>query len=94
MSVISKFIDEYVGVLDFDMTVEDWFAQLKEIGKKYWFASNNAEFKEWWYIGKVWELAMVIRVGLCASMRTPDLFSVMKVMGMERVEKRLKEFVK
>jgi hypothetical protein len=35
MSVISKFIDEYVGVLDFDMTVEDWFAQLKEIGGKY-----------------------------------------------------------
>jgi len=36
---------------------------------------------------------MVLRVGLCASMRTPDLFSVMKVMGKDRVEKRLKEFV-
>lgn len=92
MSVISKFIDEYVWVLDFDMTVEDWFAQLKEIGKRYGFAANNKEFKEWWYIGKVWELAMVLRVGLCASMRTPDLFSVMKVMGKERVERRLRSF--
>jgi hypothetical protein len=32
--------------LDLDFTVEEWFAQLKEIGKKYGFASNNAEFKE------------------------------------------------
>jgi hypothetical protein len=31
MSVVAKFIDEYVSVLDFDMTVEDWFAQLKEV---------------------------------------------------------------
>lgn len=93
MSVISKFIDEYISVLDFNMTVEDWFAQLKEIWKKYGFAANNKEFKEWWYIWKVWELAMVLRVALCASMRTPDLFSVMKVMGKERLEKRLKGFV-
>jgi len=33
-------------VLDFDMTVEEWFSQLKEIGKKYGFAANNKEFKE------------------------------------------------
>lgn len=94
MSVVSKFIDEYVSVLDFNMTLEDWFNQLKEVWKKYGFAWNNAEFKEWSYIWRVWDLAMILRVGLCASMKTPDLFSVMKVMGKERVEKRLKEFVK
>jgi hypothetical protein len=38
-------------------------------------------------------LAMIIRVWLCASTKTPDLFSVMKVMGKSRIEKRLKEFV-
>jgi hypothetical protein len=36
---------------------------------------------------------MVLRVALCASMRTPDLFSVMKVMGKERLANRLKGFV-
>jgi len=91
---LSKFMYEYLWVLDLDFTVEEWFAQLKEIGKKYGFASNNAEFKEWWYMGKIWDLAMIIRVGLCASKKTPDLFSVMKVMGKERIESRSKEFVK
>ncbi|HOQ79232.1 MAG TPA: hypothetical protein PLW94_03290, partial [Candidatus Absconditabacterales bacterium] len=62
------------------------------IGKKHGFAGNNAEFKEGGYIGKVGDLAMIIRVGLCASTKTPDLFSVMKVMGKSRIEKRLKKF--
>lgn len=93
VEIISKFIEEYIVLLDFDMTLEEWFNQLKEVWKKYGFAGNNAEFKEWWYVGKVWDLAMVLRVGLCASMRTPDLFSVMKVMWKDRIEKRLKSFV-
>ena len=46
MNVMKNFIDEYISVLNFDMTVEERFDQLKQIGKKYGFAANNAEFKE------------------------------------------------
>jgi len=91
--VVSNFIDEYLWVLDLELTVEEWFEQLKKIWKKYWFAWNNAEFKEWGYIWKIWDLAMLIRLWLCASTKTPDLFSVMKVMGKDKIEKRLKTFV-
>jgi glutamyl-tRNA synthetase len=73
------------------MNVEDWFAQLKEIGKKYGFASNNAEFKAGWYIGKIWDVAMFLRIQLCCATQTPDLYSVMQVMGKERVVKRLQK---
>lgn len=87
--LMKKFVDEYIQVVNLDMTVEQRFAQLKEIGKKYGFASNNAEFKEWWYIGKTWDLAMFLRIQLCCATQTPDLYSVMQVMGKERVIKRL-----
>ncbi len=90
---LSNFVDEYLWVLDLNFTIEEWFTQLKEIWKKYGFASNNAEFKEWWYVWKIWDLAMIIRVGLCASTKTPDLFSVMKVMGKDRIAKRMKKFI-
>lgn len=46
LDVLKNFISEYISVLDPTMSVEDWFTQLKEIGKKYGFAGNNAEFKE------------------------------------------------
>ncbi len=34
---------------------------------------------------------MFLRVQLCSAKQTPDLFSVMKVMGRERVKRRLEE---
>ena len=92
MWIVSNFLDEYLWLLNLDLTVEEWFSQLKEIWKKHWFAWNNAELKEWGYIWKVWDLAMIIMVWLCASTKTPDLFSVMKVMCKSRIEKRLKKF--
>jgi len=49
---MQKFIPEYMEKLDLTMSVEDRFAQLKEIGKVYGFAPSNAEFKEGGYIGK------------------------------------------
>jgi glutamyl/glutaminyl-tRNA synthetase len=34
-------------------------------------------------------LAMLLRVVLCKAARTPDLYSVIKVMGKERVTERM-----
>ena len=44
--LIVKFVADYSEALDLTMTKEEWFAQLKEIGKKYGFAATNGEFKE------------------------------------------------
>lgn len=87
--LMKKFVDEYITKFDLTMSLDERFAQLKEIGKAYGFAGNNAEFKEGGYIGKVWDLAMFLRIQLCCAKQTPDLYSVMKVMGKERVIKRL-----
>lgn len=67
------------------------FEQLKAIGKEFGFAANNAEFKQGGFVGKVGDLAMFLRIQLCGAKQTPDLFSVMKVMGKERVITRLLE---
>ena len=86
---MKPFIDEYKQQLNLDMSLEDRFTQLKEVGKRHGFASNNAEFKEWWYVGKVGDLAMFMRIQLCCTAKTPDLYSVMKVLGKDRVIERL-----
>ncbi len=51
--LMKKFVDEYITKFDLTMSLDERFAQLKEIGKAYGFAGNNAEFKEGGYIGKV-----------------------------------------
>lgn len=86
---MKPFIDEYKDIINLTMTLEDWFTQLKEIWKKHGFAWNNAEFKEGGFVGKVGDLAMFMRIQLCCTAKTPDLYSVMKVLGKERVIERL-----
>jgi glutamyl-tRNA synthetase len=44
---LQDFVREYAEVVDLDTDdVLVWFEQLKQIGKKYGYAANNAEFKE------------------------------------------------
>jgi glutamyl-tRNA synthetase len=90
-SIVAAFVQEYERVLDLSMDVQAWFDQLKSVGKQFGFASNNQEFKEGGYIGKIGDLAMFLRIQLCGATRTPDLYSVMQVMGRERVIRRLKD---
>lgn len=88
------FVKSYIDEMKIEwVDVLEWFDQLKEIWKRFWFAANNAEFKQWGYIGKVWDLAMFLRIQLCNAKQTPDLFSLMKVMWRERVVERLKEYL-
>lgn len=83
------FAQEYAETFSLEGDVLTWFDQLKMIGKKYGFAENNAEFKQGGFIGKAGDLAMFLRIQLCWAKQTPDLFSVMKVMGRERVKERI-----
>ncbi|MDR2541622.1 MAG: hypothetical protein LBD11_07925 [Candidatus Peribacteria bacterium] len=91
---LQDFVREYAEIVDLETDdVLVWFEQLKQIGKKYGYATSNAEFKEGGYIGKTGDLAMFLRIQLCNAKQTPDLFSVMKVMGKERVVRRLGEYL-
>lgn len=87
--LLQNFVATYITQLDLTVDTQTWFDQLKSIGKEFGFAANNQEFKEGWYIGKIGDLAMFLRVQLCRSTKTPDLYSVMQVMGKDRVVKRL-----
>lgn len=90
---VSEFINTYVPLIELSQTKEAWFDQLKQIWWKLGYAASNGEFKAWWYVGKVGDLAMILRIALCKSNRTPDLYETMQVMGVERVKNRLAKLV-
>lgn len=70
-------------------TQEEWFEDLKQFGKPFGVAANNAEFKEWWYIAKVGDLAMIFRIALYGSANTPDIYKMIITLGKDKVLKRL-----
>lgn len=72
-----------------DQTV--WFDKLKAAAESVGFASDNKVYKENpdSFKGNVADFARIIRVLLTGKNRTPDLWTIMQVMGEDRVRARL-----
>ena len=89
--IISKFLDSY-NVGD-DVSV--WFDKIKGIGNELGFTSDYSAYKDdpSKFKGKVGDVAMVLRIALTKKSQTPDLYQVMRVMGKDMVEARLRGFV-
>ena len=70
---------------------KSWFENIKQIAKECGYADNMKEFKQnpEKFKGSVIDVTKVFRVLLTGKTQTPDLYSVMQVMGKERVFKRL-----
>ncbi|NCP76549.1 glutamate--tRNA ligase [Candidatus Gracilibacteria bacterium] len=88
--VQKAFIEDYLKAYDSTMDRDVWFEQLKNIAHTHKFARTGDEWKTGEYIGRVGDIAMMLRLLLCASAKTPDLCYTMRVLGRETMEKRLK----
>ncbi|MDD2892097.1 MAG: glutamate--tRNA ligase family protein [Candidatus Gracilibacteria bacterium] len=88
--VQKAFIEDYLKNYDATMERDVWFEQLKNIAHAHKFARTGDEWKTGEYIGRVGDVAMMLRLLLCASSKTPDLCYTMRVLGREVMEKRLK----
>jgi glutamyl-tRNA synthetase len=89
--IIEKFLESY----DINDDSKTWFDKIKKIGEELGYTSDYKAYKKNpnKYKGKVGDVAMVLRIALTKRRRTSDLYQVMQVMGKDRVEQRLKDFV-
>lgn len=89
-AVRDAFIEDYLKAYDPTMERDAWFEQLKDIAHAHKFARTGEEWKTGEYLGRVGDIAMMLRILLCASAKTPDLCYTMRVLGREVMERRLK----
>jgi glutamyl-tRNA synthetase len=87
--IARSFTSTYSQILDLSLSKEDRFAQLKDCAQSFGFAPTNADFKAGGYIGKAGDIAMFLRIQLACATATPDLYTMMQVMGLDRVRARL-----
>jgi glutamyl-tRNA synthetase len=88
-AVISDFISEYDSNMKLDK--QEWFNSFKELAIKHNYATNGKEYKAnpEAFKGGMADMAKIFRVLLKGTPQTPDLYYMMKVMGKDRVFKRL-----
>ena len=85
--IVSAFVKTY-NPAD---TKEEWFAKMLEVAEAFGYAKNGKVYKAEpeKYKGDVSAVVKIFRILLTGKPQSPDLYSVMNVMGKDRVMKRL-----
>ncbi len=70
---------------------QTWFENLKAIGSQCGFATNNKEYKEApeKYLGVAGDVAEILRITLTTRKMAPNLYCVMKVLGLAKCKQRI-----
>lgn len=85
-------IEKYLTVYDSEDDKDTWFAKIKEICEPLGYTPNVKEYKKNpdAYKGHVGDVSTVIRLAVTGRRNTPDLHSIMSLLGKDRVIARLK----
>ena len=86
-SVLLKFRDSYSA----DDDQDTWFAKIKQIGEELGYSSDMKAYKAEpeRYRGSVADVSMFLRVAVTGRLNSPDMYTVMKLLGEERVKARV-----
>lgn len=86
----------YLDVVNFTHTKQEWFDAIKEMSARLGYATDNKAYKAnpELFKGNVALVCEYIRVALTTQKDSPDLFSIIEVLGEEKVKARLKKILK
>lgn len=87
-AVLAGFLDSYDEGDDMNV----WFEKIKRIAAALGYAADMKEYKAdpQAFKGSVADVSMFIRVAVTGKMNSPDLYTVMHILGKERTEARLR----
>ena len=73
------------------MSNEEWFQQTKEFAVAHGYAASPKDYKKnpENYKGHVGDVCEAIRVMITGRTKSPDLFSIMKILGKRRIKERI-----
>jgi glutamyl-tRNA synthetase len=84
-------LDEFASVYDTADDNSAWFAKVKEVAKKVGFAAEMSEYKAnpENFAGNVSDIAEILRVATTGMPNSPDLCTIMSIIGKDRTLLRL-----
>ncbi len=84
-------LTEYIKVYDINDDKDAWFNKIKGLCEPLGFTPNVKEYKQnpESFKGHVGDVSTVIRLAVTGRKNTPDLYSIMKLLGKDEVVKRL-----
>ena len=92
----AAFLERYITVYDENDDRQAWFDKIKSIAPELQFASETKAYKAEpeKYKGHAGDLSTVLRIAVTGRRNTPDLCSIMQVLGAEETKKRIDAAIK
>ena len=89
----AKFLQEYAKVYNHSNDKDAWYAQVQETAKKFGFvAGKDYKANPTAYAGTIADACALIRLALTGSNASPDLYSIMQLLGNSECLARLTSF--
>lgn len=87
-------LDSYTDMYSEEADNNEWFSTLKDLAEKNGFAREVKEYKANpdAYKGHVGDVSNVIRVAVTGRTKSPELYSIMKALGKDRVSERISAY--
>ena len=87
-TILSTYFTKYYNPMD---DKETWFNKVKELSNELGYCPDMKEYKANpdAYKGNVADISTVIRVALTSKSQTPDLYEILKLLGVERIQNRI-----
>ncbi len=84
-------LEKYIGEFSLSDDKDQWFARIKDMCEPLGFTPNVKEFKKnpEAFKGHVGDVSTVIRIALTSRKNTPDLYSIMQLLGEDEIKSRL-----
>ena len=90
---IKEILNTYISMYDINDDKNEWFNKCKELCDKLGYASDMKEYKAnpEKYKGNVADVTTVIRVALTKRAQTPDLYELLKLIGVDGTKSRFEK---
>ena len=91
--VISSVLENYIKVYDENNDKNEWFSNMKNLAEEKGFCTNMKAYKENPdnFVGSIADFSDIIRIAITNRHNTPDIYSIMKILGKDKVISRFEE---
>jgi glutamyl-tRNA synthetase len=86
---------DYINIYNQEDTKDQWYSKIKELAIKYNYASEVKDYKEnpENYKGHVGDICEIIRYAVSSCTETPDLYTVLNLLGKEKINSRINNYL-
>ena len=93
---IKKALSEFIATFDIADDSNTWFEKIKDVADMLGYASDMKAYKlsPEAYKGNVSDISMFIRIAITGKLNSPDMYSVMQILGYNKIKERIENMIK